>query len=80
MRIEADRCTNTNKSHYHIQVASPRGTMEEGQIFQGISADLLLDVLTPLREGVMPSYRALGVEMDYFSITEARDLGLDWAR
>ena len=54
--------------------------MEEGQIFQGISSDLLLDVLTPLREGVMPTYRALGVEMDYFSITEARDLGLDWAR
>ncbi|MBW2371670.1 MAG: trypsin-like peptidase domain-containing protein [Deltaproteobacteria bacterium] len=44
--------------------------------FAGIPSELLLDVITPLREGRLPEWRTIGAELRPLSLADARTRGL----
>jgi S1-C subfamily serine protease len=44
--------------------------------FAGLPSELISDVLRPLREGVPPTWRTLGAELEPISLAEARTRGL----
>eukprot|EP00052_Salpingoeca_macrocollata_P012029 m.93183 g.93183 ORF g.93183 m.93183 type:complete len:1008 (-) comp18306_c0_seq4:53-3076(-) len=49
----------------------------KGAPFLGVPADVLAEVLQPLKEGKMPQLSSLGVRLEYLSLSDLRHMGLD---
>uniref|UniRef100_A0A7S2GAT6 PDZ domain-containing protein n=1 Tax=Octactis speculum TaxID=3111310 RepID=A0A7S2GAT6_9STRA len=63
-------------SSFPMQVNS-NGRLQELQIFQGIPADIILEVLEPLRKGETPLLNTIGAEFEYIGLAQVRGIGLD---
>jgi S1-C subfamily serine protease len=47
----------------------------QGESFVGIPADVIADMVNPLKEGRQVEYKTLGLRLEYLSLSQLRKMG-----